>query len=61
MFEQRLVNYLEARVPGIRGRVFPLVLPQDYVLPSLVYQQTANQIQTHDGHVQTQITLRLDV
>ena len=37
MIESALFFYLQAKVPSVGGRVYPLVMPQDCKKPALVY------------------------
>lgn len=59
MFEEQVVAYFSRRMPELK--FFPLVLPQDFVLPAAVYQVTSTGMRTHDGAILTTVRLRVDV
>lgn len=59
MFEARLVAYVERRMPGLR--LYPLLLPEDHVLPAAVYSATATRRRAHDGSTTGSVALRTDV
>lgn len=62
MIDQYLITYLRKISPLVGERVYPLVLPENYVLPAIVYQRTTTQRKRlHDGTSVSSSTIRLDL
>lgn len=62
MLDQQLISYLRKVSPLTGERVYPLVLPEPYVLPAIVYQRTnTQQRRLHDGTSMSTSSIRLDL